>query len=225
MQAQSLYMGTAFIAGILSFFSPCIVPLLPVYFSIFTAGANQDKKQLVIKSFLFVLGLSVNFVILGFGAGFLGKYILTDTFRIILGIIVIILGLHQTGLIKIRLLMREKKLQLARSSRSDLWGVLLLGFTFSFGWTPCIGPALGAILGLAASGNQAGYGGLLMMIFALGFFIPFMILAFFSDVLLKKVRLLHKHLDKIQIIGGIIIVIMGILLLSDQLNVITTIFV
>lgn len=229
MGIQTIYLSTAFVAGILSFFSPCIIPLLPVYFSIFTAdtpvdGSTSNRWRLFLKSLLFVAGLSTSFVILGFGAGALGSLIRVRPFMFLIGLVVILLGVHQTGLFKIPVLMRQKTVEVKRSQKRDSLGVFLLGFTFSFGWTPCIGPVLGAILGLAASGSQAAYGGLLMAVFSLGFLIPFLILALFSDLLLKKVRFLNKHLGRIKVIGGILVILMGILLMTDSLNTITTLF-
>ncbi len=230
MQNEGFYLGTVFVAGILSFFSPCIVPLLPVYFGIFMSGPNEDEAKnkrlrLFAKSLLFVAGLSVNFILLGFGVGFLGSFINARWFMVVMGAVVVILGLHQTGLIKIRPLMYERKVTVNREKHGGILGIFLLGFTFSFGWTPCIGPILGAILGLVATGSQPLYGGLLMAVFSLGFLIPFMVLAFFSDILLQKVRFLHRHLDKIKIAGGVIIIIMGLFLMTDNLNLISSIFV
>lgn len=226
MDIPTIHLSTVFIAGLLSFFSPCILPLLPVYFSVFTATSREgtqksNRLRLFLKSLLFVTGLSVNFVILGFGAGALGSLINTRSFLIVIGSVVVLLGLHQTGLVKIPLLMRQKKAEVARSKRHDALGVFLLGFTFSFGWTPCVGPVLGSILALAASGNQAVYGGLLMAVFSLGVLIPFLILALFSELLLQKVRFFNKHLDTIKIIGGVIVILMGVLLMTDGLNLIS----
>lgn len=226
MRIETFYLSTVFIAGVLSFFSPCIVPLLPVYFSIFTAGGREGdgggkRRHQLWKSVLFVAGLSANFILLGFGAGALGAVIGTSQFMMAVGLVVIILGFHQTGLIKIRPLMSQRKVEFKRSGKNDVLGVFLLGFTFSFGWTPCIGPVLGAILGLAANGNRPLYGGIMMGVYSLGFLIPFLILALFSDVLLKKVRFLNRHLDKIKVVGGIIIIMMGVLLMTDNLNLIT----
>lgn len=138
MGIQAVYLSTVFVAGLLSFFSPCIIPLLPVYFSIFTANAANDPKsssrgRLFLKSLLFVAGLSTSFIILGFGAGALGSIINGRPFMVIMGLIVIVLGLHQTGLIKIPGLMWQKTVQVKRSQTHDSLGVFLLGFTFSFG--------------------------------------------------------------------------------------------
>ena len=225
MAAQTLYLSTVLTAGLLSFFSPCIVPLLPVYISIFSAGGAQTQEDVLprrirtlFKSCLFVAGISTCFIILGFGAGALGAVIGSKVFMTVMGLIVIILGLHQTGLIHIRWLSYEKKVDLKRSHRSDYLGVFLLGLTFSFGWTPCIGPVLGAILGLSATSSRPLYGGFLMAVYSLGFLIPFLILALFSDVLLQRIKKLNKHLGKIKAAGGIVIILMGILLMTDNLD-------
>lgn len=142
MAAQTLYLGTVLTAGLLSFFSPCIVPLLPVYISVFSAGSGaaqedifQRRIRTLFKSCLFVAGISTCFIILGFGAGALGSIIGSSFFMTAIGLIVIVLGLHQTGLIHIKWLSYEKKVNLKRSHRSDYFGVFLLGLTFSFGWT------------------------------------------------------------------------------------------
>ena len=176
------------------------------------------------RTLVFVAGLSTAFIILGFGAGALGSLIFSDTFMFVLGGIVILLGIHQTGLIHIPFLEREKKLTVKGSERKDLLGTYLLGFTFSFGWTPCIGPVLGAVLGISASGGQAAYGAWLMFIYALGLMIPFLIISIFSDVLLGKVKKLTKHMGKIKVAGGILIILMGVLLMTNKLNEITVFF-
>ena len=230
MELQTFYLSTVFTAGILSFLSPCVVPLLPVYFGIFMSGENSGdapakRLRLFLKSLLFVASISFSFVLLGFGAGVLGGIISGRYFMVVIGLVVVVLGLHQTGLFHIGILMRQKTVEVKRAERHDGLGVFLLGVTFSFGWTPCIGPVLGTVLGLAATGSQPLYGALLMGVYSLGFLIPFLILAFFSDVLLKKVRLLNRHLEKIKIIGGVIIVLMGLLLMTDNLNLLTTLFV
>ncbi|MGL5259377.1 MAG: cytochrome c biogenesis CcdA family protein [Lachnospiraceae bacterium] len=228
MNIESLYINTVFIAGILSFLSPCIIPLLPVYFSTFgneeILNAQKEQKfslriYLVLRTLLFVAGVACCFVILGFGAGFLGNLINSDIFLKIMGAIVIIMGLHQTGLIKIKKLYSQKKVDLGRAQKKDALGIFLLGFTFSFGWTPCIGPVLAAILGLSAGSSTAMYGALLMAVYSLGFAIPFIILALFSEILLRKTKLLNRHLGKIKIISGLVIILMGIFLMTNNLNI------
>lgn len=236
MANETLFMSTVFIAGLLSFFAPCILPLLPVYVSHLSVdvaghqgktikfGFLQLHPTLILKTFIFVSGLSTVFILLGFGAGALGNLIYGPWFIRACGIIVIILGVHQTGLFHLKFLEREKKVQLKASKENHLLGTYLLGLTFSFGWTPCIGPVLGAVLGVAASEGQAAYGGWLMFIYSLGLMIPFMILALFSDVLLSRLKGLNKHLGKIKVAGGVIIILMGLLLLTNQLYVITVFF-
>lgn len=235
MVSNQVFMSTVFIAGLLSFFAPCIVPLLPVYVSHLSVNlAGGESKtfkilgltlhpMLIFKTFIFVSGISTTFIILGFGAGALGSVINTTWFIRICGVIVIILGIHQTGLIHLKFLEREKRIELKRSKRQDMLGTYLLGLTFSFGWTPCIGPVLGAVLGLSASEGHAIYGAWLMFIYALGLMIPFMIMAVFSDIVLSKIKNLRKHMGKIKIAGGVIIILMGILLMTDQLNTFTVV--
>jgi cytochrome c-type biogenesis protein len=226
-------MSTVFIAGLLSFFAPCILPLLPVYVSTlsadlagnesrtFTIGRLVLHPMLILKTFIFVTGLSTAFILLGFGAGALGNLIYNVWFFRVIGLVVVLLGIHQTGLIHLSFLEREKKVRLKASSGNSLISTYLLGLTFSFGWTPCIGPVLGAVLGVAASEGQAAYGGWLMFIYSLGLMIPFMLLALFSDLLLGRLRKLNKHMNKIKIAGGIIIILMGLVLLTNNLNTIT----
>lgn len=234
MDGQLLF-STVFIAGILSFLSPCIVPLLPVYFSVlstnesgtamqhgFSIGKWQVNTHLLFKTIIFVVGLSTSFVILGFGAGFLGSVINTDWFIVVCGAVVILLGLHQIGFIKLAVLHKETKVQLTRSNKRDLLGTYLLGLTFSMGWTPCIGPILGAVLGLSASEGQATYGALMMFFYALGLLIPFLVLALFSDFLLRHVTKINKHTKKIKIAGGVMIIFMGIVLMTNNLNLLLT---
>lgn len=230
MNPNTLYLGTVMAAGLISFFSPCIVPLLPVYISLFSGesaeGENSGRRRLriFVKSILFVAGISVCFILLGFGAGAFGFVFSSKYFLTAMGLIVIILGLHQTGLIHIKWLYREKKMNLERSHRGDYLGAFLLGLTFSFGWTPCIGPVLGAILGLSATSSQPFYGGFLMAIYSLGFLVPFLVLSLFSDVLLTKVKKINRHLGKIKIAGGIVIILMGVLLMTNNLGIILTLF-
>lgn len=236
MIGEQVLLSSVFAAGILSFFSPCILPLLPVYVSILSSGdptAPQHDRYItigkfkihprfIIKTMIFVLGLSTSFIILGFGAGALGALVNTTAFITVCGIVVVLLGLHQIGLFHIPFLERESKVNLKRSGKRDFIGTYLLGFTFSFGWTPCIGPILGAVLGLSASEGQAAHGAFLMMIYALGMLIPFLILSIFSDFLLQRMKKLNRHLGKIKVAGGIIIVVMGLFLMTNNLNFFTT---
>ena len=236
MLSNQIFMSTVFVAGICSFFSPCLVPLLPVYISIFAGNQNDENQEkyikklgklninliIIAKTLVFVGGISTSFIILGFGAGSLGTLINSKLFITFCGLVIIILGIHQTGLIHLKGLDRERRFIL--KSDNGILGIFLLGFSFSFGWTPCIGPILAAVLGISATGGQALYGVWLMIIYSLGLMIPFLVIAIFSDGLLRHVKKLNKHLEKIKIVGGIIIILMGILLMNNSLNLITKLF-
>ena len=227
---EILFVTSVFTAGILSFLSPCIIPVITMYLEYFAdedlgKSKNRFFTRPMLKAILFVLGLSTVFIVLGFGAGALGKFIYGDWFLIVCGLIIVILGIHQTGLIQFAFLHSEKKLSLNRSKKSDYFGSYLLGLTFSFGWTPCIGPVLAAVLGLSASEGSVLYGGLLMGVYSLGLMIPFLLVAVFSEQLLLMIKGIYKYMRVIKIISGIFIILMGILLMMNQIGSITAWFV
>ena len=142
MNANDLFIGGGYFAGLLSFFSPCIVPLLPVYIGMLSRGG----KNSILKTIVFVLGLSMSFVLLGFGAGIIGEILMSNLFRIISGVLVIFFGVVQMDIIKIPLLERTKLINLEIAEKKGIIGTFFLGFTFSLGWTPCVGPILTSIL-------------------------------------------------------------------------------
>jgi len=231
---------TVFVAGLLSFFAPCVVPLLPVYVGYLSQGTDNKEekdttekkgklafinKRLIFQTLVFVIGLSTAFVLLGFGAGAIGKLLNNRIVLYVSGAIVIILGLHQIGLFKIRFLERTKKVEVEKSSRGGILGAYLLGLTFSLGWTPCVGPVLATVLGLASGNGSALYGGFLMMIYSAGLALPFILVSLFAGFFLTKFKKINKHLGKIRVVGGILIVIMGILLMTNSLNAISAWFV
>ncbi|MBN2851575.1 MAG: sulfite exporter TauE/SafE family protein [Clostridia bacterium] len=225
---------TVFVAGILSFFAPCIVPLLPVYMGSLSSQANQAvpdrqvkgklNKRLILQTLVFTLGLSTIFITLGFGFGAIGNIFTSKITLIISGAIVIILGLHQIGLFHINFLEREKKVRIRKSTSGGVIGSFLLGFTFSLGWTPCVGPVLATVLGLASGNGTALYGGFLMAVYSLGLALPFILISVFAGFFLEHLKKVNRHLDKIRIAGGILIVIMGILLMTDSLHILSNLF-
>lgn len=233
MIGEQVLISTVFIAGFLSFFAPCTFPLIPVYVGLLT-DENKEYKKLkilsfdinigaIIKTMTFVLGLSTTFVILGFGAGILGRFINSDWIVILGGLIVILLGIHQMDIIKIRGFEKYKVLSF-KKQRTKALGTYLMGVTFSFGWTPCVGPVLGAVLVTSASAGQTYYGGFLMMIYAFGLMIPFLIMAIASSLVLNQFEKLEKHLLKVKRIGGALIVFMGLLLMTNKMIALTVFF-
>ncbi|HPQ47696.1 MAG TPA: cytochrome c biogenesis protein CcdA [Clostridia bacterium] len=240
MEAGAFLPITVFAAGLLSFFAPCILPLLPVYIGYLSKGAGEQaeamgdetgigkiriNKRLIFQTLVFVIGLSTAFVLLGFGAGALGKFLNNRIVLYVSGAIVILLGLHQTGLFRIGFLERTKKVEVEKSSKGGVIGAYLLGLTFSLGWTPCVGPVLATVLGLASGNGSPLYGGFLMMLYSAGLALPFILISLFAGFFLAKFRKLNRHMNKIRIAGGILIIIMGILLMTDSLNSISGIFV
>lgn len=224
MIGQQLFMSTVFIAGFLSFFAPCTFPLIPVYIGMLTDKDGKGRWTPIAKTMLFVGGLSTSFLILGFGAGALGSVINGRAFITVAGFIVILLGLHQMGVFHFKGLGKYKTLKFNRTKKGDYLSTYLLGISFSFGWTPCVGPVLGAVLVLSAGGGQPLYGVWMMMIYALGLAIPFLIMALLSKVLLERFERLEKHLPKIKKFGGAMIVLMGILLMTENIMVFTRFF-
>lgn len=226
-----IFISTVFIAGFASFFAPCTFPLIPAYIGMLTEKSDEKplvkiknfeiKSSTLLRTILFVGGLSTTFIILGFGAGVLGSLINSRWFLTLSGVIVVVLGLHQTGLIKIKFLEKYMSLNIKTKDSTGAASFYILGLTFSFGWTPCVGPVLGAIMVAAASTGQAFYSVFLMLIYAVGLLVPFLIMALASDNLLNKMPNIDKHLNKIKIFGGVVIIIMGILLMSNQLGMIT----
>ena len=220
-----------FLAGILSFFSPCTLPLLPVYFAELAAAAdssavvsgskNSLDLRLILRTLLFVSGLSTSFVIMGFGAGLAGELLGSQLFLVGCGMLVIVLGIHQTGLIRLRFLERQKKWESSDKARPGIIGAFLLGFTFSFGWTPCVGPVLATVLALASNQGESLGAAVLMLVYSAGLSLPFVLLAFLGARVLGKLKKIHRHLPKVQVASGILIIIMGVLLMTNNLNVLT----
>ena len=213
----------AFGAGLISFLSPCVLPLIPGYIAYISGSSLNElleKKDVnLLPIILFTFGFSIVFIIFGASATFLGKFLLSNSFplRIIAGVIIIFFSLHIIGIINIKFLNYEKKIYADKSN--TVFSSILIGMAFAFGWTPCIGPILGSILILASTTENIGKGILLLSSYSLGLAIPFIL----SGYLIQKFILLSKNIKKkmnvITKVGGILLFLTGILILTNQLQV------
>ena len=217
MFTQEVAYSTAYIAGLLSFFSPCIFPIIPVYISILSNG----EKKSVSKTLAFVFGLSITYIVLGFGADYVRDVFFNDKVRIIGGILVIILGLFQVDILKLKFLEKTKMMNYEGQDQSII-STFILGVTFSFGWTPCVGPILASILVLASSSGDTVNSVGVMFSYLLGMATPFVIFSLASKTLFKKMSFIKKYLPVIKKVGGFLIIIMGLLLIFNKLNVLLT---
>ncbi|CJD44580.1 cytochrome c-type biogenesis protein [Streptococcus pneumoniae] len=227
---------SVFLAGILSFFSPCILPLLPVYTGVLlddkdSAQASSGKFSISVTSLLrtlaFIAGISFIFILLGYGAGFLGDLLYASWFQYLTGAIIILLGLHQMEILHFKGLYKEKRLQLQGQGQNGKGysQAFLLGLTFSFAWTPCVGPVLGSVLALAASGGSGAWQGAgLMLVYTLGLALPFLLLALTSSYVLKHFRKLHPYLGILKKVGGFLIIVMGLLVLFGNASILSQLF-
>ena len=212
---------TVFGAGLISFFSPCILPLLPIYLGYLTGGPDSAKvsgRANFFKAVSFTAGLSVSFFILGFGAGVLGHLVNSRAFFIICGLMIIVFGLHQTGLITLPFLNRDKRLSVDFRPEKGLIGAFALGFFFSFGWMPCVGPVLGAVLGITSQQGSALTGGWLLLVYSLGLSLPFIAVALGSGYFLAKLKKVYPHFNRIRIAGGVLIMLMGGWMIYSQMD-------
>lgn len=219
-----------FLEGILSFFSPCVIPLIPVYMSYLAGNAKQvdDKGNITYKrgtvfshTVFFVLGVSFAFFLLGMAFTALGTFFNKNQllFTRIGGIIILILGLHQVGFIDFKFLQKERKIRIKPGDRKmNPLAAFLMGFTFSFAWTPCVGPALSSVLILASGAKNAFVGNILVLLYAVGFILPFLLLGLFTTQVLNFLRSKQKLLKYTVKIGGVILIIIGIMTFTGWMN-------
>lgn len=208
-----------FLGGILSFFSPCILPVLPLYIGYLSGNDLENKKTIVINTIFFTTGISFAFIFLALGFSTLGQlaYEYKDIFTKISGILTVALGLFQLGIIKNNLLAKERRFDFNVKSMNPFIA-FIFGFTFSFAWTPCIGPALSGVLFAISSIESKIRGIFLMGIYTLGFIIPFLITGFFSSYFLKLFKKNMKIVKYTPKIMGVLLIILGVLIYTGKLD-------
>jgi cytochrome c-type biogenesis protein len=227
MQADVTYLA-ALIAGLVSFLSPCVLPLVPPYL-VYLAGASLErfadkepeprvKRETVLAAALFVLGFATVFVALGASASVIGSLIraYSGPLATIAGVVIIVMGLHFLGFTPIAFLMREKRVTVAKPV--GLWGAYVMGLAFAFGWTPCIGPILAAILAVAASEQTVTKGASLLAVYSLGLGIPFIVAAFAIEPFAAFLARFRKHLRRVEQAMGALLVLTGIAFLTGSIN-------
>ena len=208
-------MPLAALAGLLSFLSPCVFPLVPSYLAYVGGNASASQRTKVLNILLFIAGFSVAVVLLGASATWLGAVLRAWRYELIIvgGIVIIVFGLGMLGVLRIPFLMREARVQVGDRSGTAV-GAVLLGFAFAIGWSPCIGPILSVVLGLASTSETVGQGMTLLAVYALGLGVPFLLAALAFDRFLNVSKWLKRHLGLIERIGGGIMVVMGVLMVT-----------
>ncbi len=236
----------AFVAGVLSFISPCVLPLIPGYLS-FISGVSLEemrgvpaaatagggtmavatgvsaaaKRQVIITSLFFILGFSLVFVSLGASATYLGQFLMErlTIFGKVAGVLLVIFGLHTIGVFKIPVLLNEARVQ-ANTKPSSMIGAVIVGISFAFGWTPCIGPILSAILLVAAQQESVNQGIVLLSIYSLGLAIPFLLTAIAINQFFVAFKKIRRHYHTIEIVSGLLMIVIGLLIFFNRFTII-----
>lgn len=220
---SDLTLPTIFLAGLISFLSPCVLPLVPPYLT-YLAGTTLDRltdhvdaatrRRAVVTALLFVAGFTTVFVLLGAGASAAGALLrqYSHILSVVAGIAIIVMGLHFLGLFRIALLYREARVQVDKPI--GLWGAYVMGLAFAFGWTPCIGPVLAAVLAVAGSEQSVTRGMGLLGVYSLGLGVPFVLAAFAMGPFVRLLKRMRTRFDLIEKIMGVLLVLTGIAFLT-----------
>ena len=219
----------AFIAGIISFLSPCILPIIPPYIC-FLAGMSLDQvteksksfdvgRKIMVSALAFVLGFATVFILLGASTSFLGQKLVDyfDILKYFAGAIIILMGLHFLGVLRINLLYRQAKLDVQKKP-AGVVGSYFVGLAFAFGWTPCVGPILAALLFVAGAEESATQGALLLGAYAAGIGIPFLLAAAFAGPFIAFMRKFSSHMGTVEKVMGVMLVITGILIMTGYMQ-------
>lgn len=215
----------ALVAGLLSFLSPCVLPIVPPYLaymggvSVTEMGTSSRRGPVLLAAMFFVMGLSTVFLLLGFAASAAGRALLQyqDWFTTIAGLVIMVFGAHFVGVYRIGFMDREARLD-AGDRGGSAFGAYMLGLAFAFGWTPCLGPILGAILSLAATGADMARGTALLTVYALGLGIPFLLVAAFFPALGGAMAWMRRHMARIERISGLLLWTVGLMMLTGSFS-------
>ncbi len=233
---ENLNLLTAFLGGVISFLSPCVLPLVPAYMSFISGISFQDMtsearganemKLVILKSIVFIIGFSLVFVLLGATATFVGKFLLTHMRLImkIAGVIIIIFGLHTARVFQIPFLNYEKRFHTSGSELSYL-GTFTLGLAFAFGWSPCIGPILAAILAMASVQDTVMKGVFLLVAYSLGLGVPFFLTGIATNWFLRVFSGIKKHFKTVEIISGLFLIVIGVMFFFNWFTQLSSLFV
>lgn len=229
---ESVNILTAFAFGLLSFISPCVLPIVPGYIS-FISGVSFDemqneanrsvvRKRILTNCLVFILGFSLIFIALGASATAVGHFLHEerDIISKVAGVIIVIFGVHMIGIFKIPFLNYEKRFT-ANAKPIGLLGSFLIGMAFAFGWTPCIGPILATILAIASQQDTVGKGIVLLAVYSLGLGVPFLAAGLSISLFTSVFNKLKRHLHTIEVVGGVLLVIVGLLVMTNYLTVLS----
>jgi len=223
----------AFVAGLASFLTPCVLPLVPGYVSLISGVGIEELKmqeagvlrKVMLNSLAFVLGFSIVFVTLGALSTEVGQLAsqYKATLAQVAGVLVILFGLHLTGLLRIKAFYSDKRLHSVKGS-STAWGAFVIGFAFAFGWTPCVGPILSAILVLASAESSVGKGVLLLTIYSLGLAVPFLLTAFGIERFMKFYTGFRRYMHAVEVASGGLLIALGLLLVLGRFTLLSQYF-
>jgi len=223
----------AFVAGLVSFLSPCVLPLVPGYVSLISGvGVEELKAQetavlrrVMLNSIAFILGFSIVFVILGALSTEVGQ--IASQYKSVLaqvaGVLVIVFGLHLTGILRIKALYADKRLHNVKGGNTP-WGAFVIGFAFAFGWTPCVGPILSGILVIAAAQNSVGKGILLLTVYSLGLAVPFLLTALGIGRFMKFYTGFRRYMHVVEVASGALLIALGVLLVFGKFTLLAQYF-